>query len=97
MNYVILFILGCIEYILAAAWTHYFVSRQVARTGIVTLVSVCLWGFVVSSLGMGDTGLIVAHAIGCATGATGVCAFLSWSEKCESVEPTSGATSEPQP
>ncbi len=76
MTYLLLFVLGAIEYVFAAIWTHLLVTKQAMRLAILTFVSANLWGLVITNVVLGDYGVIAAHALGCAIGAGIVCAYL---------------------
>lgn len=76
MTYLLLFVLGAIEYIFAAIWTHLLVTKQAARLAVLTFVSANLWGLVITNVVLGDYGLIAVHALGCAIGAGAVCSYL---------------------
>jgi len=68
-----LFVVGGVEYLLAAWWTQTVVDRRVGVTAVVTFVNVLLWGFVITRLEPDQPVLLVAHGLGCAVGAALAC------------------------
>jgi hypothetical protein len=68
-----LFVVGAVEYVLAAWWTQSVVSRRAFATAAVTFVNVLLWGFVITRLEPDQPLLLVAHGLGCAVGAAAAC------------------------
>lgn len=68
-----LFVVGVVEYGLAAAWTRVVVSKRALPTAVVTFVNVMLWGFVITNLEPGNPWLLVVHGLGCAIGAAATC------------------------
>lgn len=81
-HFIALFLAGVLEYTLAALWTRYLVSRAIVKTGLVTFISACLWGFVISQMTILNPIAIVLHAIGCCCGAMLVC----WQSPLETIE-----------
>lgn len=65
----VLFVLGIIEYGLAALWTQAVVARKSIYVSIITFVNIMLWGYVTSFIATGSLKYLVAHASGCALGA----------------------------
>ncbi len=70
MNYLILFIVGFIEMIIAAAWTKAVAETRVYVSGLVTVINIMIWYYVLSLIvdNINNWKIAVVYAIGCALG-----------------------------
>lgn len=77
-----LFILGFIEMFIVVYWTKTIVDSRIYMSGLVTLVNVLIWFYVLRTF-MDDLNnwyVVISYALGCATG-TMVCGLLSKYER----------------
>lgn len=66
----LLFAIGVVEMIIVTFWTQLVVETRVFMSGIVTLVNVLIWYYVLERIvsDISNVGLIIAYAVGCALG-----------------------------
>ncbi len=67
---IILFLVGVIDMIIIAAWTKLVSDNKIIASGLVTVVNVLTWYYVLQTIleDMGNLQLIVIYALGCALG-----------------------------
>jgi RsiW-degrading membrane proteinase PrsW (M82 family) len=65
-----LFFIGIIEMLIISAWTKAVTEAQVLVSGIVTLINVFIWYFVLQQVvnDLGNIWVVASYAIGCALG-----------------------------
>ncbi len=64
-----LFLIGAVEYALAAAWTESVSRKHATACAGISFVNVMIWGTVVTYVSTGGLPALIAHALGCAVGA----------------------------
>jgi uncharacterized protein YebE (UPF0316 family) len=65
-----LFLVGVFEMLIVTAWTKYVTRAQVWASGMVTIVNILIWYYVLEKIvnNLNDVSLVVSYAIGCAIG-----------------------------
>lgn len=83
MNYLILFFVGFVEMIIAAAWTKTVAETKVYASGLVTVVNILIWYYVLSMIvdNINNWTIAVVYAIGCALGTMIVTYYFQQTEK----------------
>lgn len=71
MAFFIFFAIGVVEMFIVTAWTRIVVGTQVLMSGVITMVTVLIWYYVVESIVSNTMSLpvVVTYALGCAIGA----------------------------
>ncbi|MFH1047468.1 MAG: DUF5698 domain-containing protein [Patescibacteria group bacterium] len=78
-----LFFIGVVEMMIAAAWTRTVSSSKVLPSGAITMVNIFIWYFVLQTIIEDVTNwhVIVFYAMGCAVGTMLTTEFFSRREK----------------
>jgi len=65
-----LFFIGIIEMLIVTVWTKCVTRTKVAASGIVTMVNVLIWYYVLQTIvdDIGNFSLVVLYALGCSLG-----------------------------
>jgi len=79
----VLFFIGVVEMIIAAAWTKAVSSSRVWPSGAITMVNIMIWYYVLSAIieDIANWRIIVVYALGCAVGTMLTTSFFSQREK----------------
>jgi len=66
----ILFFIGVIEMIVVSIWTHLVSKARVMASGIVTVVHIFIWYYVLQTVieDIGNIGFVLLYALGCSVG-----------------------------
>ncbi|MFA6183940.1 MAG: DUF5698 domain-containing protein [Parcubacteria group bacterium] len=80
-----LFFVGVIEMIIVTLWTKLVVKTRVLASGMVTLVNILIWYYVLQRIvdDINNWKLVVLYAIGCATGTAISTYYFQMDEKLE--------------
>ena len=78
----ILFFIGVVEMVIISTWTRAVTETKVIFSGIVTLVNVFIWYYVLETVinDITNTQVIVQYATGCALGTMITTAYFSRQE-----------------
>lgn len=78
-----LFFIGVIEMVIISAWTKVVTETKVILSGIITVINVLIWYFVLETVinNIANPLVIIQYAIGCALGTMLTTAYFSWQEK----------------
>ena len=78
----ILFIIGVVEMFVVAYWTKTVVESRVYISGLVTIVNILIWYYVLQTFvdNINNWQLVISYALGCAVG-TMLSGFLTNREK----------------
>jgi uncharacterized protein YebE (UPF0316 family) len=78
----IIFILGVVEMFIIAYWTKTVVESRIYVSGVVTVVNVLIWYYVLQTFvdNLNNWFLVMSYALGCAVG-TMLSGFVSNQEK----------------
>ena len=65
-----LFLIGIVEMLIVTAWTKSVTSRQIAASGLITVVNIFIWYYVLETIinDIQNFSLILVYALGCALG-----------------------------
>ncbi len=78
-----LFFIGIIEMLIVSVWTKVVTDSKVMVSGIVTLINVLIWYYVLESVlqDLGNWQVVLFYALGCAIGTMMCTAFFQFKEK----------------
>ena len=79
----VLFFVGMIEMIIIAVWTKVVTKNQILASGIVTMINVLTWYYVLQQIlnDIGNWQRVVLYAFGCALGVVGSTWYFQHYEK----------------
>ena len=79
----ILFLIGFLEMIIATAWTRVVTKAQIMASGLITLVNIFIWYYVLQRIiqDISNTRLILIYALGCALGTMFCTAYFQFFDK----------------
>src|SRR3989344_8701649 len=82
-NPMMLFFVGIIEMLIVTVWTKMVTKTKVLASGIVTLINVMIWFYVIQALvdNINNWEIALLYAFGCAIGTAGSTWYFQWSEK----------------
>ena len=65
-----LFFVGILEMLIATAWTKFVTKAQVAASGLVTMVNILIWYYVLEKIiqDISNWKLVLLYAAGCSIG-----------------------------
>lgn len=83
----ILFFIGIIEMLIVTIWTKFVTKTQVIASGIITVINVLIWYYVLETIvnNISDWKVAVLYAIGCAVG-TMLCTYYFQVQESKSAE-----------
>lgn len=66
----VLFLIGVVEMIIASAWTKAVSSSKVWPSGVITMVNIMIWYYVLQAIieDIANWRIVVLYALGCAVG-----------------------------
>jgi len=78
-----LFFIGILEMLILTVWTKVVTKSQVLASGIVTVINVLIWYYVLETIvgNINDWRLALLYAFGCAIGTAGSTYYFQWEEK----------------
>lgn len=76
----ILFFIGVIEMAIIATWTKAVTETKIILSGVVTVVNVLIWYYVLETVinNIANTQVILQYAAGCALGTMLTTAYFNW-------------------
>ena len=76
----ILFFIGVIEMVIISTWTKAVTETKIILSGLVTVVNVLIWYYVLETVinNITNTQVIIQYAVGCAVGTMITTAYFSW-------------------
>jgi uncharacterized protein YebE (UPF0316 family) len=80
----LLFFIGIIEMLILTVWTKVVTKTQVLASGIVTLINILIWYYVIQTIvnDINNWNLALLYAVGCAVGTAGsTYAYQLWEKK----------------
>jgi len=77
-----LFFVGVIEMVVIASWTKVVTGSKVVVSGIITVVNVLIWYYVLDKVvnDLGNVQIVLLYAAGCAIGTMITTAYFGWKE-----------------
>lgn len=84
----VLFFIGIIEMVIIAVWTKVVTKNQILASGIVTMINVLTWYYVLQQIlaDIGNWQRVVLYAFGCAIGVVASTWYFQWKEGKEKKE-----------
>lgn len=78
-----LFFIGILEMLIVTVWTKLVTKTQVLASGIVTVVNIFIWYYVLQTIidDINNWRLVILYALGCAIGTAGSTYFFQIYEK----------------
>jgi hypothetical protein len=66
----LLFCIGFVEMVIATAWTKLVSDSQIMASGVVTLINIFIWFYVLQTMveNIHNWGVVMLYALGCALG-----------------------------
>lgn len=84
----LLFFIGVLEMVILTAWTKVVGDNRVAWSGLITLINIFIWYYVLSVVvsNISNVTLIIAYALGCASGTMITTLYFQYQEKLTGIE-----------
>lgn len=83
MTPIMLFFVGALEMVIVTAWTKVVTKSQVLMSGLVTIINILIWYYVLRILieDIQNWYLVILYALGCAVGTAGSTYLFQLEEK----------------
>ena len=83
-----LFFIGILEMLIVTAWTKFVTKTQILASGLITLVNVLIWYYVLQTIvdNINNWSVAALYALGCAIGTMVTTYYFRYQDKADKVK-----------